>query len=328
MKIAIVQGGPSPEAEVSRRSAQCVEDALRGLGHETRRMELGAGLAAELLSFAPAVIFPAVHGRQGEDGCLQGLLEILAIPYVGSEVRGSAIAADKVASKVFFRAAGLDLAREMVLRRDDAGGDLLGLLSSLRSSLSSELIVKPAQGGSTLGISRIRPGDGVDVFEAALSSAFEHDCRVLVEEFLVGKEVTCAVLEDLNGIRALPVTLLNARASDWMDFESKYRRGGAEHHCPAPIEEELSERIQQASLAAHRSLGLRDLSRADFIITPEGRPVILEVNTLPGMTDVSLYPEAAQAAGIAFPSLLEILVETARLRPVPLVVGAEPLPQK
>jgi D-alanine-D-alanine ligase len=166
------------------------------------------------------------------------------------------------------------------------------------------------------------------VLDAALTSAFEHDPKVLVEEFLSGQEVTCGVLEDASGPRALPVTLLNARASDWMDFESKYRRGGADHLCPAPIDDELTSKIQAATLAAHRSLGLRDLSRADFIVTPQGEPVILEVNTLPGMTDVSLYPEAAQAAGIAFPSLLELLVQTALWRPVHRVVGAEPLPQK
>lgn len=328
MKVAVIQGGPSSEAEVSRASALCVESALQSAGHDTCRIELTAKMTSELLSFGPDAVFPAVHGRQGEDGCLQGVLEVLGLRYVGSDVRGSAIAADKIASKVFFLAAGLRVAAQRVFSAKQKQGDSGELLQALRQELGTEFVVKPATGGSTLGISRIRSQDGEEALTSALAEAFLHDDQVLVEQFIVGKEVTCAVLEGPDGPRALPVTLLNARASDWMDFRSKYGAEGAEHLCPAPIPAELSLRVQEAAIVAHCALGLRDLSRTDFIIPSVGEPVILEVNTLPGMTNVSLFPEAAQAAGISFPDLVDGLVRRAQARRSLVVVAAEPLPAK
>lgn len=328
MKVAIVQGGPSPEAEVSRESARCVQKGLAEAGHESMLFELEATLGAGLLEYAPDVVFPAVHGTQGEDGCLQGLLEIIELPYVGSDVRGSALSADKVAAKHFFRSAGLRVAQERVLSQRHRAQDPRVLLNSLRGELGPALIVKPAQGGSTLGMARVREGDGADLFQQALVHAFEHDAHVLVEQFVQGIEVTCAVLQEKGEARALPVTLIEAHASDWMDFQSKYLAGGSKHTCPAPLDDGLILRIQQAAVAAHYSLGLRDLSRADFIISESQEAVILEVNTLPGMTDVSLFPEAAQAAGIPFSMLLDKLVTMACSRPRRKSPQAPHLPKK
>jgi D-alanine-D-alanine ligase len=290
--------------------------------------ELDATLGSRLLGYAPDVVFPAVHGTQGEDGCLQGLLEIIDLPYVGSDVRGSALSADKVAAKHFFRSVGLRVAQERVLSQRHRTQDAQALLSSLRGELGQALIVKPAQGGSTLGMSRVREGDGVGLFQQALDEAFAHDAHVLVEQFIEGKEVTCAVFQESGEARAFPVTLIEAHASDWMDFQSKYLQGGAKHTCPAPLDEEVIVRIQQAAVAAHLCLGLRDLSRADFIVPESQEAVILEVNTLPGMTEVSLFPEAAQAAGISFSALLDRLVTMGVSRPRRKAPVAPPLPKK
>ncbi len=314
MKVAVVVGGPSTEAEVSRASGRSVVRALEQGGHEVKSFELAAALPGELQAFQPQVVYPAVHGAQGEDGCLQGLLEVGGYPYVGSGVRASAVAADKAASKVWFRASGLSIARDKLLDRSALSGSSASLLRDLREELGGALIVKPSGGGSTIGISRLLEGAEADDLERALHLALSLDPTVLVEEYLRGPEVTCAVLELDDTLRALPVTLIQSEASDWYDFESKYKQGGSKHTCPAPFDAALTASIQDLSLSVHRVLGLRDVSRSDFIVTKERGPVLLEVNTIPGMTDTSLLPEAALAAGISFAELLDSLVRQAFAR--------------
>src|SRR5690606_33540498 len=154
-------------------------------------------------------------------------------------------------------------------------------------------------------------GATTEAFENGLALAFEHDSVVLVEQFIIGREVTCAILDADDGPLALPVTLITSQATEWYDFESKYAPGGSRHQCPAPFDAELSGKIQCAAVRAHRALGARDLSRSDFLIQESGDIVLLELNTLPGMTDVSLFPEAAAAGGIAFPELVDRLVRRA-----------------
>ncbi len=311
MKVAVIEGGPSSEAAVSRASAAAVARALIAAGHQVDVFELDRQLAGALLTYSPQVVFPVVHGAQGEDGCLQGLLEVLQLPYVGSDVRASAVAADKVASKVFFEKVGLPLARDSVLFEGAQGQDPAALFSRLKAEVGEGMILKPARGGSTIGMTRLLPGATTGAFEDGLALAFGHDSTVLVEEFITGQEVTCAILESDDGPQALPVTLITSQATEWYDFESKYAPGGSRHQCPAPFDPELTGKIQGASVRAHRAVGARDLSRSDFLVQESGEIVLLELNTLPGMTDVSLFPEAAAAGGIAFSELVDLLVRRA-----------------
>ncbi len=304
MKVAVLQGGPSLEAAVSRVSAAGVAEALRASGQEVELFELEPEMPAALLRYQPDVVFPALHGAQGEDGCVQGLLEVLRLPYVGSGVLGSATAASKVATKGVYRAIGLPVARDRVLSVDARNADPAFLLDELRRELGPRLIVKPPLGGSALGIARLLDEATPSDLARAIAEVSAIDDEILVEEYVTGMELTCGVLEEGNSLRALPPTLISAAAADWYDFKSKYGTGGSSHQCPAPIDPELTRAIQDAAVRAHQALGLRDLSRTDVLLAESGDFVLLETNTLPGMTQVSLFPEAAAAAGISFEDLV------------------------
>jgi D-alanine-D-alanine ligase len=324
--VAVLAGGPSSEAEVSRVSAHAVAGALRQAGHRAQIVELDSKLPAALAAHPPDVVFPALHGPLGEDGCVQGLLEVLDLPYVGAGVMASALAASKPDAKLHFRAAGLPLAGEVLVRR---GEDLRAAAHRVRERLGGAVVVKPASGGSAIGVSRITAEMPDSELVSALEGALVHGDGVLVERRIVGEEVTCGVLEDDDGTPvALPPTLIVAKASDWYDFKSRYGTGGSEHRCPAPFDPRLTRRIQVAAVAAHRALGVRDLSRVDFVVSPDAdEPVILlEVNTLPGMTATSLFPEAAARAGIGFAELCDRLVRRAAARPRRRVPEAVPMP--
>ncbi|MBN2197496.1 MAG: D-alanine--D-alanine ligase [Polyangiaceae bacterium] len=324
LRVAVVAGGPSPEAAVSRASAQAVVAALAVFGHQPTLHELDAGLAGRLAEGACDVVFPVTHGALGEDGCLQGLLEVLRLPYVGSPVRASAIAADKPTSKVHFRAAGLPVAKDVVV---DSRRDLPGQAATLRQFLGSALVVKPAGGGSAIGVTRIAAHQPDAAVIAALEAALAVDTAVLVEEFVVGRELTCGVLDvEDEGPRALPPTEIASRAADFYDFTSKYAAGGSAHRCPAPLPESVTQTVGDIAVAAFRSVGARDLGRADLILGESGHLVLLELNTLPGMTATSLYPEAAAVAGIGFPELCDRLVQRAFARPRRVVPEVVPMP--
>ncbi len=323
LRVAVIEGGPSSEAAVSRASAEAVALGLGEVGHDATRIELDSGLVRSLEAGFD-VVFPLVHGPLGEDGCLQGLLEVLGARYVGSGVRASAIAADKPTAKVHFRAAGLPVAGDAIVRR---GERLSGRAPELREAFGADLVVKPAGGGSAIGVTILRAeASDVDV-EAALERALAIDPVALVEPFRVGQEATCGVLEGESGPVALPPTLIVPKRAGFYDFASKYAPGGSAHQCPAPFPEALVREIQDASVAAHVAVGARDLSRTDFIVDAEaGRLTMLEVNTMPGMTATSLFPEAAAAAGIPFSRLCDRLVRRAFDRPVRAGSDEVPMP--
>jgi D-alanine-D-alanine ligase len=287
--------------------------------------ELDDSLSERLRSSRPDVVFPAVHGAVGEDGCLQGLLEVIGIPYVGSRVLASALAMSKPHAKKQFAAAGLPLARDGVVRR---GEDPSRRAVELRAAVGRALVVKPGAGGSAIGVTPIAATDGDDRVAEALRAALALDPVVLVEEMLVGKEVTCGVLEDESGAaRALSPTLILPKAAGWYDFKSKYGTGGSQHLCPPPFPAELILGIQRAAVTAHEVLGCRDLSRTDFVVDDDaGRFTVLETNTLPGMTATSLFPEAAAQAGIPFPKLCDLLVRRAHARPLETRQAGVPMP--
>lgn len=320
----MIHGGPSAEAEVSRVSAAGVAAALVKKGHDVTRFELDEELPGKLLGARPEVVFPVVHGTVGEDGCLQGLLELLRLPYVGAGVLASALANDKVQAKVCFRAAGLPVADELVLRRDGS----IELLAERAFGLSASLVVKPATQGSGLGVTLLPELKSAndERLRAALEAAFALDEAVLIERFHRGREITCGVLH-LHGEapRALPPTEIRARAADWYDFQSRYGKGGSEHLCPAPLGALTTARVQEVALGAHRALGVRDLSRCDFVVN-DTEVILLEVNTIPGMTPTSLFPEAAGVAGTSFEDLCDALVRSARARGVRRVNEAAPFP--
>jgi D-alanine-D-alanine ligase len=246
----------------------------------------------------------------GEDGCLQGLLEIMGLPYVGSGPRASALAAHKPSAKVLFQAAGLPLARGVLVERSEGASDAARRVAR---ELGLSVVLKPASGGSAIGVVRL-PAAGVSDLERGLERVFELD-DVLVECFHSGREVTCGVLETDAGTAALPPTLIEAQASDWYDFRSRYQAGGSTHTCPAPLGDEIVAEVQSIAVAAHRALGARDLSRVDFVVEPSGAVLLLEVNTLPGMTQTSNFPEAAAVSGVPFPELCAMLCRRAWRRP-------------
>ncbi|MFZ5890322.1 MAG: D-alanine--D-alanine ligase family protein [Myxococcota bacterium] len=313
--VAVIAGGPSAEAEVSRTSARGVVAALQKAGHSVTLLELNAEIAARLTGTRFDVVFPVTHGPLGEDGCLQGLLEVLDLPYVGSQVMASAVAASKPHAKVQLRARGLPVADDVTLTPGEVSE---ARVKEVRQRLGKRIVVKPASGGSAIGVEMIGADLSDEDVLAAFQRVFALEPAALVEPFVAGFEVTCGVLEAGEAeARALPPTWIRPQAAEHYDFVSKYRAGGSEHVCPAPFEPALTARIQACAVEAHRALGCRDLSRVDFVVNPEGQGsfIVLEVNTLPGMTATSLFPEAALVAGISFESLCDRLVQVAWARP-------------
>src|SRR3954467_8951419 len=302
-RVAVVCGGPAAEREVSLTSGREVANALRASFDEVTLHEPDLHLAEDLLRGQIDVVFPALHGPLGEDGSIQGMLEVAGVPYVGSGVAGSACAMDKVIAKRLFRDAGLPLAREVVVERGQADG----AAARVRDELPGRLAVKPATQGSAVGVA-FAESDGE--LEAALDAAFRFDEKVLVEEFVSGSEITVGILESPEPW-AFPVIDIRTPGDSWYDFEHRYAAGLSEHVIPAPLPPDVYASVQELSVRAHVTLGCRCLWRGDFVVEPSGRIALLEVNTLPGMTPTSLYPDGARAAGIPFEQLVEQLVRRA-----------------
>ena len=312
-RIAVLQGGPAAEAEVSRVSAAGVAEALGRRFAAVELIELDRNLVDALRAFAPDVVFPALHGPPGEDGTVQGLLELLGYPYVGSAVRASACAMDKLVAKQIFRAAGLPLARDVVIRAED---DLRAGIDRVLTELGERVVVKPVSQGSALGVTLVADAQAL---EPALALALSLDPVVLVEERVDGREITVGVLdvvtEDGRVERLVhPAIEIVTPAGTWYDYSHRYTAGQSEHRLPAAVASATTAELQRIALAAHAWLGCRDLSRADFVLGENDRCVLLEVNNLPGMTPTSLYPDGARAIGYDFADLTALLVQNALRR--------------
>jgi D-alanine-D-alanine ligase len=318
VKVAVVQGGPSSEAEVSRASAAGVSGALEEAGHHVERVELEPAIAEKLRAEKYDVVFPIVHGAVGEDGALQGLLEVLGVPYVGSDVLASAMAMNKAIARLVFASAGLPIARGLAVTM---GGDASEAAKRARKEAGAAVVVKPSSSGSAIGVSRFEASATDDEVARGIESAWKLDRTAIVESFVKGREITCSVLDTGGAPRVLAATEIASPMDAFYTYEARYAPGRSRHTCPAKLGD-LEKRVHEVAIAAHVALGCRDLSRADFIVTSarsagadtETEVVLLEVNTLPGMTATSLYPEAASAAGLSFSALCDALVKNAHAR--------------
>ena len=301
-------GGPSAEREVSIQSGTGVMRALAALGHDGRSLDFDGRFVEALRAIGPDVVFNALHGRGGEDGTVQGILDWLGIPYTGSGVSACAIAMDKHLTKKLLAAEGLPTPAWDTF---DLTG---GTLPLLPGSLNLPLVVKPRASGSSAGVVLVRTHEA---WTQAMIEASSRTPEVLAEEYIPGREFSCGVL----GEEALPVVEIIS-TDEVYSYEAKYTPGGSRHLIPAPIDEDLTRRLQTLALSVHRLIGLRDYSRTDFIVTKEGRPTILEINALPGMTPQSLLPDEAQHAGISYDALVERLLQYALARGNGEVVSA------
>ena len=302
-RVAVLYGGPSAEREVSLASGRQVVAALRTAGFDVVPIEVGTELAPVLAALEPRpdVVFNALHGRFGEDGAIQGVLDWLGIPYTHSGVRASALAMDKSAAKAVFAAAGLPVAHGRVI-------DMAEL--EHHDPLPLPYVVKPLNEGSSVGVSIVRRGDNR---RGEIAANWSFGPQAMVEEFIPGRELTVGVMGD----RALIVTEIQASHA-FYDYDSKYADGGSRHVLPAPIHAEATARALALALRAHQALGCRGATRSDFryddTAGEPGRLVLLEVNTQPGLTPTSLLPEQAAHLGMDFPALCAWMVEHAACR--------------
>jgi D-alanine-D-alanine ligase len=304
VKIAVLKGGRSLERGVSLRSGARVEDALERLGHEVAPIDVGSDLVKRLTAERPDVAFVALHGVGGEDGTTQELLEILGIPFTGPGAAACARCMDKSLAKHLIREAGVPtpdwFAFNQAAFRDFGAADALG---ELERSLGFPLVVKPSRGGSSLGIKFA--GAATEVPQA-LVAAFSYDDRVLLERFVDGRELAVSVLGD----EALPVVEALPAEGDRYDFEARYEIGRTRFVCPAELGDEEERAVVAAALDTYRALGCTGFARVDLILAADG-PWVLEANAIPGLTDTSLLPQAAEAAGLSFEQLVERIVELA-----------------
>ncbi len=293
-KVAVLMGGPSAEREVSLSSGQECAAALTGEGYEVVEIDAGADLVARLQAVQPDVVFNALHGRWGEDGCVQGILEWMGLPYSHSGVLASALAMDKERTKEIYRAAGLPVAESVLAGKAEVEAGHV---------LAPPYVVKPYNEGSSVGVYLVS--------EAANSPPKLSDDMpetVMVEAFVPGRELTTTVMGD----RALAVT--DILTDGWYDYDAKYKEGGSRHVCPAELPEEITAACLDYALRAHDALGCRGVSRTDFRWDDSkgiDGLILLETNTQPGMTPTSLSPEQAQAVGVSFGQLCAWMVEDA-----------------
>lgn len=299
-KVAVLLGGWSVEREVSLDSGrECVE-ALRAAGMDVTEIDVGKDIAEKLQSVKPDVVFNALHGRFGEDGTIQGLLEIMSIPYTHSGLLASALAMDKHQSKIIFKAAGIPVANHVIALRSEV---------ARRHVMKPPYVVKPVAEGSSVGIFLVKEESAHPVQEI-LRSDWRGGDELMVERYIPGRELTCAVMGDV----ALGVTEIVTDLY-FYNYEAKYGKDGSNHLIPAPVSSNIYKKVQEMALKAHAALGCRGVTRADFRFNDvggdEGELVCLEINTQPGMTKTSLVPELAAHAGHDFVELVSWMVEDA-----------------
>ena len=317
LDVLVLAGGISHERDVSLRSGRRVADALAGAGHRVTVREPDGKLIEGLAEHRPDVVWPALHGASGEDGALRSLLRAMGFPYVGSDSQSSRLAWFKPTAKTLAERAGFRTPEAMVLPREtfrELGAP--GMLETVVQAIGLPLVVKPAQGGSAQGVRIVRHADDLP---RAMVDAYKYSEVVLVEELAVGTELALGVVESGGREVVLPAVEIVPRSGDY-SFEARYNAGETRFYTPARISEEAATRAAEAALAIHRLLGLRHLSRIDFILDAAGEPVFLEANVLPGLTETSLLPLAIEAAGR---TLGEVCSELAHLAVSPAPATGE-----
>ncbi|MGI8749027.1 MAG: D-alanine--D-alanine ligase family protein [Thermoleophilaceae bacterium] len=311
-RVAVLKGGRSLERQVSLRSGARVSDALERLGHDAVGLDVGPDLIASLRAERPDAAFVALHGRDGEDGTVQELLEILGVPYTGSGVLACSRMMDKVTTKHLLRAAGIPtpdfFAFSQTAFRELGAADTL---PDIETRLAFPIVVKPSRQGSALGIKFAR--SAVDI-PGALVSAFSYDERVLLERYVAGRDLAVSVLDGLDGPQALPVVEAVPRGEDFYDFEARYEIGRTTFVCPAQLPDGVTERAQQLAIGTYELLGCYGFARVDLMLAPTGDLTVLEANAIPGLTDTSLLPQAAEAAGFGFDEMVGRILQLAFAR--------------
>jgi D-alanine-D-alanine ligase len=297
LHITVMLGGPSAERDVSLRTGKSVAKALRSIGHEVK--ELDPKAPGWKLPPETQVVFLALHGTYGEDGTVQKELDELGVPYTGCDAEASRIGFDKVLTKQKCIAAGVPTAKFMVFNNASASWPM---------GWQPPVVLKPFRQGSSVGLQFV---ERVSDWSNALTEALRHDTEVLMEEKITGRETTVGIL----GEKTLPLVEVKVKSGNF-DYKNKYTPGATEVFCPASFDEASTKRIQAAALGAFKAIGGRDYARVDVMVRPDGEPVVLEVNTLPGMTELSLFPKAAAAAGIDYAELCQRMVELALRRGV------------
>ncbi len=305
MKVAVLMGGMSAEREVSLATGEAVARALRELGHEAVEVDVDRGLAANLSRIEPDAAFMALHGRGGEDGTVQGLLEIMRIPYTGCGVLSSAMTIDKVVTKEILAFHGIPVAEDVVLREGYTPDEL----KDASEALGFPVMVKPACEGSSIGVVR---ADAMQDLENALDNAFERDERVMLERFIDGRLFTVALIG--SEPVALPIVEITTREG-FYDYRAKYQAGYSEYEVPARLEDSVAREMSGLALESFRCLLCEGISRIDFMIEEAtGGIFVLEINTIPGMTETSLVPMSAGAAGMSFNEVVDTVLAGARLK--------------
>lgn len=304
--VAVLYGGTSGEREVSLNSGACCARALEEKGFTVTLLDPASrDDLKRLIEETYDVAFLALHGKGGEDGTMQGFLETLGIPYTGSGIMANAIAINKGKSKELYASAGLRVAASVLVGRNDVLDD--ADRQEIVDACGIPCVVKPATEGSSLGMTIVR--DAADL-QAAIDTALAVDDEAMVEQFIDGTELTVGVMGS-DDPAALPVIQILSNDDEFYNYHAKYAAGGSTHICPAPISEEATEQAQGMAVAAHAVLGCKGISRTDIMLDEEGRCWVLETNTLPGMTDTSLIPDAARAVGMSFGDVCEKLIEMA-----------------
>jgi D-alanine-D-alanine ligase len=315
-RVAVLKGGRSLERAVSLRSGAQVQEGLQRLGHEVIALDAGERLVPELLEIAPDAAFIAMHGREGEDGTVQGLLEALGIPYTGSGPAACTRCTDKLLAKYLMREAGIPTPAFHALREasiKELGG--AAALAPVEADLGFPLVVKPARGGSALGVKFASSGEELP---GAMVGAFSYDSTIVLERFLDGRDLAVSVLDaPVAGERAtaLPVVEAVPREEGFYDYESRYEIGMTAFVCPAELPPETTARAQELARDVYELLGCHGVARVDLMLEQgSGELWVLETNVVPGMTETSLLPQAADAAGIGFEELVERILASAFTR--------------
>lgn len=294
-RIAVLMGGNSSERDISLKSGNCVLNALKEANLNAAAFDVNRGLPDRLIKEKIDLVFIALHGKPGEDGTIQGMLDILDIPYTGSGVLASALSMDKIASKRLFQVDGISTPEFRVMSKDKP---------CIANPLENfPIVIKPSTEGSTIGISIVRKEDE---FKKALETAFHYDDNIICEKYIDGKEIAVGILEET----ALPIIEIIPK-SGFYDFNAKYKKKSTDFVVPAELQEEKSAQIKQIALKTHKIIGCYGMSRADMKLDYKLNPYVLEINTIPGLTETSLLPKAAQAAGISFKELCLRLLDLA-----------------